>query len=86
MDANRKEEFLNEIINTMIVRNASNTWQCTKCSYNSQRKENVTNHIEAKHMKTDGFNCDMCGKLHSTRNALRVHKIRTHSKSMATII
>ena len=86
VDSSRKGQFLNEMIDTLMGKNSENRWQCSSCDYNSARKENVINHVEAKHLKTDGFNCDTCWKHLATRNALRVHKIRNHSKSKATMI
>ena len=48
-------------------------WQCTDCDYKSHKSQNIKNHIESKHIISEGYNCAECGKNVPTRNALRVH-------------
>lgn len=58
-------------------------WQCTDCEYKSYRKDsyNLKNHIESKHIISEGYNCSQCGKNVPTKNALRVHLARNHPYS-----
>ena len=53
-------------------------WQCTDCDYKSHKSQNIKNHIESKHIISEGYNCAECGKNVPTRNALRVHVARNH--------
>ena len=59
---------------------ASNTgfWHCKFCAYFSRLTTNVTRHIEAKHVKKDGFSCAMCNKVCPTRSSLKTHIYRYH--------
>ena len=38
----------------------------------------IRNHIEANHLEGISIPCDHCGKAHSSRNALSLHKGRFH--------
>ena len=53
-------------------------WRCIECGYSRKNKVRVANHIEAKHIDSEGFNCDLCGKFCSTSNALQIHISRNH--------
>lgn len=56
-------------------------WRCTDCAHVSKRGCDMSKHIEAKHIKTGGFNCSYCGKLCPSTNALRAHISRKHRES-----
>ena len=53
-------------------------WRCVDCSYSSRNKAHVANHVEAKHIQSQGFNCEYCGKFCPNRNSLHVHISRNH--------
>ena len=38
----------------------------------------IRDHIEANHITGISIPCDLCGKAHGSRNALRKHKSRNH--------
>ena len=56
----------------------SSIWACSECEYNSKYNHNVFEHIEAKHVGSLGYLCDICNKVCPTKNALRTHNIRHH--------
>jgi len=65
---------LDEIINCKISLSSSgSTYQCQDCSYSSSNKRLVVNHIESKHITTNGVECQFCKKNCPTREALRKH-------------
>merc|ERR1712129_467580 len=49
-------------------------WSCTECGYETNYYTALTNHIESKHIETDGFVCEFCQTFCPTRNALKSHK------------
>ena len=53
-------------------------WRCIECGHSSKRKDNLAIHIESKHIATDGFNCEYCGKFCPSKNALQSHVSRYH--------
>ena len=55
------------------------TPECKYCGYQYKNASNMMNHIEAKHMSLQ-YNCDLCGKVCTTKNALNVHRHRNHRK------
>ena len=57
---------------------SANVWQCTVCGYSSKRKYHVSEHIKSKHIRHQGYNCELCDKTCSTPSALRMHKNRKH--------
>ena len=64
---------------TLMRRDKSaDVWQCTVCTYSSKRKYRVTEHVKSKHIRHQGYNCDLCDKTCSTPSALRMHKNRKH--------
>ena len=56
-------------------------WQCCYCGRQSKVKTNIFEHIEASHMETPGYLCEICNKHCRTRNALRAHKHRSHNQN-----
>ena len=54
-------------------------WECMFCGRQSKVKTNILEHIEASHMETPGYSCEICNKDCRTRNALRAHKHRSHN-------
>ena len=57
---------------------SSGMWSCTECGYATNYYTALTNHIESKHIETDGFVCEFCQTFCPTRNALKSHKHRKH--------
>jgi hypothetical protein len=50
-------------------------WYCQKCSYSSNHKGHVFEHVEAKHIEHHpGYECSYCGLLMYNKSRLRKHK------------
>lgn len=58
---------------------AKTTWQCAQCHFSSKIRSTVKEHIET-HISGFTHQCTMCEKTCKTRNALRVHTVRAHTK------
>jgi len=69
---------LDEMISQYMTRTAEGLWRCTQCNITSNKKSNVRCHVEAKHMKTQGWECHICNKHCPSRNAYNVHFHRYH--------
>ena len=70
-----------EAMKEMMIKESNGSWTCTECNYNSKYHTTMTNHIDAKHLKAlDGYVCTFCEKQCSTKNALKCHMYREHSK------
>ena len=54
------------------------SWKCSVCDYESKLKARTFEHVEARHVKSQGYNCSICQKFCSTYNALKLHKSRYH--------
>ena len=53
-------------------------WQCSVCSYRSPKKSNVFDHVEAKHVESDGYECSACGYYSKTLQSYKSHVKRNH--------
>jgi len=56
----------------------SNLVGCIRCHYTATTKQRIEYHFESKHTTTSGYQCELCNKLCPTKNALTVHKSRSH--------
>ena len=64
-----------------MQRSLDGQWECMFCGRQSKVKTNIFEHIEASHMETPGYTCEICTKHCRTRNALRAHKHRSHNQN-----
>ena len=69
---------MKEAIKSMLNKLENGQWGCNECDFASNRASSVAVHIEAKHLRTDGFSCFICYKHCPTRNFLNIHKLRYH--------
>lgn len=61
-----------------MVKIDSEVWGCALCEFRTKFYSTAVNHIEAKHVVSDGFQCEYCSTLCPTRQALKMHKSRKH--------
>ena len=57
----------------------SGVWQCAECGYQSNRT-NVRDHIEAKHVGSEGYACSLCPMILKNKIGLRNHLSRCHKQ------
>jgi len=60
------------------ILNTGNEWTCLECGKSVKNRVHLRNHIEAQHIVTPGYPCDICGFVSKTRPALRGHKDYNH--------
>ena len=68
-------------IQSNMQKSQDGLWHCICCGKSSRVKTNIVEHIEAVHLETPGYSCDICAKICKTRNALRSHKYRDHNRT-----
>ena len=71
---------LETIILSKMSKNIDGDWQCKDCFKTSKVKTNIFEHIEANHVDSPGYQCELCYKFCRTRNALRNHKNFKHKQ------
>ena len=68
---------LEEEISQKMVRLVEG-WQCQDCLWTTKYKTRLWEHIESKHVQSQGYNCGICLKFCSSKHALHIHKSRYH--------
>ena len=58
-------------------------WQCLACGWEAKIKTRLYEHVEAKHVETNGYSCPICGKFCSSQKGLKNHKFKYHRNSGA---
>ena len=82
------DDSLSNKISSLIIK-CRNTdtmrtlWRCSVCSRESDHLSNMRSHVEL-HIHVSRA-CDECGKTFNTKNSLRIHKYRNHSKTTAAL-
>jgi len=66
---------------TYIVVGQDNMYSCSICGYQANKKQRIQYHYEAKHTDSPGYQCEICQKVCPTKNAMIVHKSRSHRNS-----
>ena len=66
---------------TYIVLGQDNMYSCSICGYQANKKQRIQYHYEAKHTDSPGYQCEICQKVCPTKNAMIVHKSRSHRNS-----
>ena len=78
------EDILDEMINEMIHKNES-LYTCTVCGKATSgkslgKRQNLRDHVEARHVVGVSHNCQICGAEAKTRNSQRMHMRSYHKK------
>ena len=72
---------LTVMIRDHMMREEDGSWTCGLCGFQSPYYATMTNHIEAKHLRSvEGYTCPVCQKHCPTKNALKCHKYSAHTK------
>ena len=73
---------LDEKINSMMeIAIGSKEWSCIVCGKMASYKNNIRQHIEAKHIEGVSHTCNLCGKISRSRNGLAIHVLKHHKRS-----
>lgn len=73
-------DFVDVEIQRRMIKLVDGRFQCSDCYFISSHNSTMKCHIESKHLETSGYSCNICNKFCPTRNALKCHKYRIHSK------
>jgi len=60
------------------------SYQCQECPHLNRNKRAMFEHVESKHVQSDGYHCPVCEKSCRSLNALRSHTVRYHGSSSAS--
>ena len=53
-------------------------WKCMACGWQTKFKTRLYEHVEAKHVETNGYTCQICQKFCPTQKALKMHRSKYH--------
>ena len=70
-------EGITEIVLSKMVREEG-VWKCLDCSWQTQYKTRLFEHVEAKHVETDGYFCKLCDKHLPSIISWKQHKSKFH--------
>ena len=62
------------------------SWTCLVCAYSTHHKTNMFQHVEARHVQTEGYHCLLCQKFCPNSKSLKNHKSRCPNKSPRIIV
>jgi len=79
--ADGNKDIFNKTIQDRMVHLSSGLYGCSECDYTTKYRTTCLNHIESKHLPTNGFICNFCEKFCPTRNALKSHVSKKHNKT-----
>ena len=78
-DTDTFDKHVKNLMASMRKDKSANIWQCTLCEYSSKKKFNVSEHVKAKHIQHDGYDCHLCDETCPSPSALRMHRKRKHN-------
>jgi len=77
-DGNKDEaEAINQAVLSQMQKNGG-VWQCLACLWETNHKTRMYEHVEAKHVQTNGYSCPLCDKFCPSKNSLKFHKSKYH--------
>jgi len=63
-----------------MVKQLDGSWACAECSFTTKYQATMSNHVESRHLQSDGYTCQFCNKFCPTKNALKCHIYQRHSQ------
>ena len=74
-------EAIDQAIAYQMQKVGVGVWQCVSCGWETKYKTRLYEHVEAKHVGTNGHTCTLCGKFSASLKALKMHKLKYHRKN-----
>lgn len=68
---------INACIEEKMSKNGD-VWQCLDCLWTTKNRTRLWEHIEAKHVQSPGYTCQLCYKFCPSKRGLINHKARNH--------
>jgi len=75
--ADGNKEYVNECIEEKMSK-IGELWQCLDCLWTTKNRTRLWEHIEAKHVQSAGYTCQICLKFCPSKRGLINHKARNH--------
>ena len=70
-------DSINEAVQAHMLK-IEGGWQCVTCGWEAKNKMRMFEHVEARHVETDGYSCPICSKFCPTIKSLKNHKFTYH--------
>jgi len=75
-------DAIDQAVSAQMLKNGG-VWQCLTCGWEAKIKTRLYEHVEAKHVETNGYSCPICGKFCSSQKGLKNHKFKYHRNAGA---
>ena len=69
-----------EVLSKMFRDEAIGMWKCLNCEWQTKFKTRMFEHVEAKHVETDGYLCALCDKYLPSLKSWKQHKFKNHKQ------
>ena len=76
LSSDEAQSINDEVVSQM--QKCGGVWQCLACGWETKFRSRLWEHVEAKHVQTNGYFCPICEKFCPSINALKLHKSRNH--------
>jgi len=80
--ADGNKDAIDQAVLAQMQKNGG-VWQCLTCGWEAKIKTRLFEHVEAKHVETNGYSCPICGKFCSSQKGLKNHKFKYHRNAGA---
>jgi len=77
-DGNKDEAEAVDQAVVALMQKCEGYWQCVACGWQTKFKTRLYEHVEAKHVETNGYSCHVCQKFCPTQKALKMHRSKYH--------
>jgi len=77
-DGNKEEAAAIDQAVLSQMQKVGGAWQCLACEWQTNHKTRCYEHVEAKHVQTNGYSCPFCEKFCPSKNSLKFHKSKYH--------
>ena len=73
------------VASKMIHDDFNRNWRCHDCDFVTKYKTRLFEHVEAKHVETEGYSCFICKKFCASIKGLKVHNQKYHKQGLQFI-
>ena len=79
LSSSDEAEAIDHAIVSQMQKVGVGVWQCVACGWETKYKTRLYEHVEAKHIGTNGHSCPTCGKFCASLKGLKLHKLKYHN-------
>ena len=73
LEHDQLDSYISEMVTQSEDHLGLKTFSCGICNTSSHKKQVIERHVEAQHVDTRPYECQMCGKLQKNRRGLQGH-------------